>query len=567
MTLAAIPRVTLAAALTAVFVLNALGPADCIAQIPQKLNYQVMLTDDLDQPLANQTVEMVFTIYDADSGGSALWTETQNVTTNSVGVVSVLLGDVNPIDFEITGPIWLDVAVDGETLSPRRELATSPYAAWAARADDAAMLGGNEAHEYVLADDLDGPGTVNDPSNPVDWNVLFDVPAGFADGTDDVGGAGDGHSLDASDGSPTDALYVDAEGNVGIGTTSPQSELHVSETAEIGSNSTQGMLTVHGGHGTDSVVRLSGDGLGNGSVVLSSGGLAYATVGKASGSSGGKLWLSKNAVGSNGIWLDANYANTGAGRLDINGVDLDHTIQLNMSLEGDGSVILPANAIGTHEIVDDPGVTSLLSTGSITLGESPTSLGIRSLTAPGSGYILAIGTAEIWLSHTYNISNNVTSAQIGLTDDFPNYASSQSSKIQVPDRVASGTYRHIVTVHGVFNATSGLTKTIRMYGQNLVAGNSYAMNVHITLLFIPDNDYGTVQTIDASAVSGGAPGYDSTEETSSQAQGAERAAPGSTGSSEPAQIAMEEGTVEIPRTLLQNLLERVDRLERAREQK
>ncbi len=38
-----------------------------------------------------------------------------------------------------------------------------------------------------------------------------------------------GNSLDASDGSPTDAVYVDNEGNVGIGTTSPAEKLHVYE--------------------------------------------------------------------------------------------------------------------------------------------------------------------------------------------------------------------------------------------------------------------------------------------------------------------------------------------------
>ena len=37
------------------------------------------------------------------------------------------------------------------------------------------------------------------------------------------GGGGDGHSLDAADGSPVDVVYVDDEGNVGIGTTSPSS--------------------------------------------------------------------------------------------------------------------------------------------------------------------------------------------------------------------------------------------------------------------------------------------------------------------------------------------------------
>lgn len=37
----------------------------------------------------------------------------------------------------------------------------------------------------------------------------------------------DGHSLDAVDGSPTDALYVDEDGKVGIGTTLPNYELEV----------------------------------------------------------------------------------------------------------------------------------------------------------------------------------------------------------------------------------------------------------------------------------------------------------------------------------------------------
>ena len=36
-----------------------------------------------------------------------------------------------------------------------------------------------------------------------------------------------GHSLDAADGSPADALYIDNEGNIGIGTTNPQSKLSV----------------------------------------------------------------------------------------------------------------------------------------------------------------------------------------------------------------------------------------------------------------------------------------------------------------------------------------------------
>jgi len=43
----------------------------------------------------------------------------------------------------------------------------------------------------------------------------------------DSGGAADGHSLDASDGDPVDAVFVDANGQVGIGTTTPDRALHI----------------------------------------------------------------------------------------------------------------------------------------------------------------------------------------------------------------------------------------------------------------------------------------------------------------------------------------------------
>ncbi|MFH1726465.1 MAG: tail fiber domain-containing protein [Elusimicrobiota bacterium] len=47
-------------------------------------------------------------------------------------------------------------------------------------------------------------------------------------------GAGDGNSLDAADGSPTDALFVDNDGKVGIGTASPSETLHVAGSARVG---------------------------------------------------------------------------------------------------------------------------------------------------------------------------------------------------------------------------------------------------------------------------------------------------------------------------------------------
>ena len=46
----------------------------------------------------------------------------------------------------------------------------------------------------------------------------------------------DGHSLDAADGSPTDALFVNSSGNVGIGTSTPAKKLTIAGDVEIGTH-------------------------------------------------------------------------------------------------------------------------------------------------------------------------------------------------------------------------------------------------------------------------------------------------------------------------------------------
>ena len=205
------------------------------AQIPRKINYQGKLTDSgAGLPLPGSQ-EMTFRVYDDPDAGSLLWSESQTVPVDDAGVFSVLLGDVTPVDIDLDGPVWLEVEVGGETLSPRRELVSVPFALRTHVADhalDADLLVGldasafadtGHAHDdrYCTRDSLSAAGTLNDPSNPVEWTRLKNVPAGFADGIDDGGGAGDGHSLDAVDGYPTDVVFVDSEGRVGIGTTAP----------------------------------------------------------------------------------------------------------------------------------------------------------------------------------------------------------------------------------------------------------------------------------------------------------------------------------------------------------
>jgi len=171
------------------------------AGIPKKINYQGMLRDKTSgEPLVS-SYDMTFRIYDADTGGTELWSETQNVTTDSSGVFTVILGSVNPIEIGFDSPVWLQVEVGAEVLSPRREIVSVAFAYHATNSDS---LGGIAADGYALAvhnhddryfteSELSDPGTLNDVANPVDWTKLKNVPADFADGVVDVGGTGDGH--------------------------------------------------------------------------------------------------------------------------------------------------------------------------------------------------------------------------------------------------------------------------------------------------------------------------------------------------------------------------------------
>ena len=61
-----------------------------IAQVPETMNYQGSLKQVDGTPVSG-AVQMTFTLYDALTGGSQLWTETQTVTvtvTNAHGTAS-----------------------------------------------------------------------------------------------------------------------------------------------------------------------------------------------------------------------------------------------------------------------------------------------------------------------------------------------------------------------------------------------------------------------------------------------------------------------------------------------
>jgi len=109
----------------------------CLAQadVPQFMTYQGVLRDAAGNPVSDGFYDVDFYLYDVATGGTHLWTEPHSVYATG-GIIEAKLGSVvpfEPLPFDV--PYWIGIAVEGEAeLVPRTELATVPYAGYAATA-------------------------------------------------------------------------------------------------------------------------------------------------------------------------------------------------------------------------------------------------------------------------------------------------------------------------------------------------------------------------------------------------------------------------------------------------
>ncbi len=107
-------------------------------EIPGQISYQGRLTDSGGVPL-NDTVEVVAAVYDSESGGISLWSETHSDVIISDGLFSLRLGSniSIPSDIFATGPRYLSLTVDGSEIDPRTLLVAVPYSFVSAVSDSA----------------------------------------------------------------------------------------------------------------------------------------------------------------------------------------------------------------------------------------------------------------------------------------------------------------------------------------------------------------------------------------------------------------------------------------------
>ena len=140
------------------FVMTLAAAPMAAADVPNQMNYQGQLTDDLGAPL-DTVVSMTFTIYDDSSGGIVLWTETQTGVEVSQGLFNVLLGSDPPIPDTVFADDWtwlgIQIGADPE-IAPLTKLATVPYAFRVSTVDGS--TGGVISGDVSVQSDLDVDG-------------------------------------------------------------------------------------------------------------------------------------------------------------------------------------------------------------------------------------------------------------------------------------------------------------------------------------------------------------------------------------------------------------------------
>jgi len=154
------------------------------AEVPHLINYQGTLRDSSGFWIQEGVVLIEFSIYgDSAQGAPTLWSETHTDVPVDRGMFNVILGNINafPDSLFQRAELWMGVRIEhNPEMTPRMRITSVPWALGAALADSAKAA---PEHSH--------------------------------------------HSLDAADGSPTQAVYVDDAGRVGVGTTAPGAQLDV----------------------------------------------------------------------------------------------------------------------------------------------------------------------------------------------------------------------------------------------------------------------------------------------------------------------------------------------------
>jgi hypothetical protein len=121
------------------------------AQMPKTLNYQGTLATG-STPVPDGNYNVTFRLYTASSGGSAVWTEAQLVSTRN-GVFNAILGKIVALPGSFNTSYWMSLQVGADPeLSPRLEMTGVAYSLHSAAADSSAKIADNAVTSSKIVD-------------------------------------------------------------------------------------------------------------------------------------------------------------------------------------------------------------------------------------------------------------------------------------------------------------------------------------------------------------------------------------------------------------------------------
>ena len=135
-----------------VLILTVIGTTAAFAAVPKTISYQGLLKDDAGGLVPDGWYLMTFRLYDISEGGTPLWTQVDSLHVVD-GIFNTILGSA-ALNLAFDRTYWLSIEVEaGGELSPRIELAASPYAFRAAVADSAASGGSGPDTDWQYSGD------------------------------------------------------------------------------------------------------------------------------------------------------------------------------------------------------------------------------------------------------------------------------------------------------------------------------------------------------------------------------------------------------------------------------
>jgi hypothetical protein len=118
------------ASIAGAVVLFTLWVARLAAGPPALIQYQGLALDGSGAPIVT-SIDVTVRLHSDPIASSSVWSESHLDVPTQDGVFSLLLGSVAPLDpglFAAHEGLWLEVVIEGETLTPRQRIASVPYA-------------------------------------------------------------------------------------------------------------------------------------------------------------------------------------------------------------------------------------------------------------------------------------------------------------------------------------------------------------------------------------------------------------------------------------------------------